>query len=55
MVQVDVESVNRHKATVLDCLKDSDISIRKRALEVAYSLVDNTNVEVRPTLVLSVV
>ncbi len=55
VVQVDVESVNKHKSTVLDCLKDSDISIRKRALDVAYSLVNSTNVEVSSSLVSSVV
>ena len=28
-----------------DCLKDADISIRKRALDVTYSLVDETNIK----------
>ena len=45
VVQVDAKAVQRHRATVLECLRDADISIRKRALEVAYSLVTAENVK----------
>jgi len=32
-------------ATILDCLKDPDVSIRQRALELTYQLVNADNVE----------
>jgi AP-1 complex subunit gamma-1 len=48
----DAENVNnamaalqRHRTTVVDCLKDPDISIRQRALELMYHLVNDSNVE----------
>ena len=31
-------------AIILDCLKDPDISIRQRALELTYQLVDANNI-----------
>lgn len=33
----------RHRAVILDCLKDADITIRQRALELIYYLVNNDN------------
>lgn len=45
VVLVDSKAVQRHRTTIIDCLKDSDISIRKRALDVAYSLVNDENVK----------
>jgi AP-1 complex subunit gamma-1 len=45
VVQVDAKAVQRHRSTVLECLRDPDITIRKRALEVAYSLVNAENVK----------
>lgn len=44
VVTEDVIAVQRHRATILDCLKDPDISIRQRALEITYQLVDVNNV-----------
>jgi len=38
-------ALQRHRATVVDCLKDPDISIRQRALELIYHLVNSSNVE----------
>ena len=38
-------ALQRHRQTVVDCLKDPDISIRMRALELIYHLVNHENVE----------
>lgn len=39
VVGVDAQAVQRHRATVVECVKDADISIRRRALELVYALV----------------
>ncbi|GLT86417.1 hypothetical protein SLE2022_045590 [Rubroshorea leprosula] len=42
---VDAQAVQRHRATILECVKDSDASIRKRALDLLYLLVNENNVK----------
>ncbi|KAL8137754.1 hypothetical protein V2J09_003755 [Rumex salicifolius] len=44
-VSVDAQAVQRHRTTILECVKDSDASIRKRALELVYLLVNESNVK----------
>ncbi|PUZ78123.1 hypothetical protein GQ55_1G427700 [Panicum hallii var. hallii] len=44
-IAVDVLAVQRHRTTILECVKDADASIRKRALELVFLLVNDTNVE----------
>ncbi|KAI3729034.1 hypothetical protein L6452_17680 [Arctium lappa] len=44
-VSVDDQAVQRHRVTILECVKDSDASIRKRALELVYLLVNESNVK----------
>ncbi|CAN6676082.1 unnamed protein product [Malus baccata var. baccata] len=44
-ITVDAQAVQRHRATILECVKDSDASIRKRALELVYVLVNESNVK----------
>ncbi|OVA03725.1 Clathrin/coatomer adaptor [Macleaya cordata] len=44
-IQVDAQAVQRHRATILECVKDSDASIRKRALELIFLLVNESNVK----------
>ena len=38
-------ALQKHRSTVVDCLKDPDISIRQRALELIYYMVNKDNVE----------
>ncbi|KAL3631045.1 hypothetical protein CASFOL_024029 [Castilleja foliolosa] len=42
-IALDSQAVQRHRATILECVKDSDASIRKRALELVYLLVNESN------------
>ncbi|KAJ6834095.1 AP-1 complex subunit gamma-2-like [Iris pallida] len=44
-VAVDSQAVQRHRATIVECVKDSDASIRHRALELVFLLVNDTNVK----------
>lgn len=46
VVAVDTNAVLRHRNTILDCLRDGDISIRRRALELTYALVNESNVRI---------
>ncbi|XP_014523625.1 AP-1 complex subunit gamma-2 isoform X4 [Vigna radiata var. radiata] len=45
VVTADVQAVQRHRATILECIKDSDVSIRRRALELVCILVNENNVK----------
>ncbi|CAG9325469.1 unnamed protein product [Blepharisma stoltei] len=45
LVKVDLLAVQRHKTTIIDCLKDADIAIRKKALELTYCLINESNVK----------
>lgn len=43
---MDTNAVLRHRNIILDCLRDGDISIRRRALELSYALINEQNVRV---------
>jgi AP-1 complex subunit gamma-1 len=43
-VAKDVRAVQEHRQMIVDCLKDADISIRRRALDLVYLLVNTKNV-----------
>jgi len=45
VVKLDYDAVQRHKATILDCVKEKDTSIRKGALDLLSQLVNSTNVK----------
>ena len=44
VIHRDKAAVGRHKHTIIECLKDPDVSIRKRAVELIFELVDHDNV-----------
>ncbi|KAL6912296.1 hypothetical protein ACP4OV_001101 [Aristida adscensionis] len=44
-IAVDAQAVQRHRSTILECVKDADASIRKRALELIFLLINDTNVK----------
>ncbi|KAJ9637158.1 clathrin associated protein complex large subunit [Coniosporium tulheliwenetii] len=46
VVAIEPNAVQRHRNTILDCLRDPDISIRRRALDLSFTLVNESNVRV---------
>jgi AP-1 complex subunit gamma-1 len=44
VVAVDTGAVQRHRATIVECVRDADVSIRRRALELVYGLVNEGNI-----------
>ena len=45
LVHIDKAAVQRHRATIVSCLKDPDVSIRNRALDNVFHLIEGSNVE----------
>lgn len=46
VVAIEPNAVQRHRNTILDCLRDPDISIRRRALDLGFTLINESNVRV---------
>ncbi|KAJ2088749.1 clathrin associated protein complex large subunit [Coemansia sp. S142-1] len=53
-VITEAPSVQRHRATVIQCLRDNDISIRRRALDLSFALINESNVKPIVTEILRV-
>lgn len=46
VVAVEPNAVQRHRNTILECLRDPDISIRRRSLDLSFTLINEGNVRV---------
>ncbi|CAL8347801.1 unnamed protein product [Merluccius merluccius] len=44
IVMTDHNAVQRHRGTIVDCLKDQDASVKRRALELSLALVSAINI-----------
>lgn len=45
VAKTDINSVQKHKTVILDCLKDTDISIKRRALDLVYVIINSSNIK----------
>jgi AP-1 complex subunit gamma-1 len=45
VAKTDLPSVQKHKNTILECMKDNDISIQRRALDLVYLIINSSNIK----------
>ncbi|CCH43372.1 AP-1 complex subunit gamma-1 [Wickerhamomyces ciferrii] len=46
VVEIEPLAVQRHRSTIVACLSDLDISIKRRALELSFAILDNSNIRI---------
>lgn len=46
VVEIEPLAVQRHRATIVACLSDLDISIKRRALELSFAILDSSNIRI---------
>lgn len=46
LVQSDNAAVQRHRGTIVECLRQTDTSVNRRALDLCFALVNETNIRV---------
>ena len=45
VAKTDLNSVQKHKNIILECMKDNDISIKRRALDLVYIIINTNNIK----------
>jgi len=46
VVEIEPLAVQRHRQTIVSCLQDLDISIKRRALELSFAILDSSNIRI---------
>lgn len=46
VVNIEPNAVQRHRAIIVGCLNDGDVSIRRRALELSFAILNETNIRI---------